>query len=223
MLVCRKNANQALAAARELAGTAVQVIGEIESAGGRLGSAVDLVRVKPGFARNYLLPQGKAAIATKAKVKELEHQKRVITEKLAKELKDLEAVKHKIESIVLEFTAQAGEEGKLFGSITAANIAEQLGEKGIEVDRGFVEVFGGSLEVADTILGEAEAMALPAAFWRERSPSISCPIGRSSASRARMRSTSHSMCFFAAPALTASGLARMNLMSSKPTVPSSQS
>jgi large subunit ribosomal protein L9 len=101
----------------------------------KLGEAGDLVRVKPGFARNYLLPQGKAALATKARVKELEHQKRVISEKQAKELKDLEAVKHKIESVVLEFTAQAGEEGKLFGSITAANIAEQLAEKGIEVDR----------------------------------------------------------------------------------------
>jgi large subunit ribosomal protein L9 len=128
----------------------------------KLGEAGDLVRVKPGFARNYLLPQGKAAVATKAKVKELEHQKRVITEKLAKELKDLEAVKHKIESIVLEFTAQAGEEGKLFGSITAANIAEQLGEKGIEVDRrklGLAEAIKsvGEHKVALKLRGQLEA------------------------------------------------------------------
>jgi large subunit ribosomal protein L9 len=128
----------------------------------KLGEAGDLVRVKPGFARNYLLPQGKAAVATKAKVKELEHQKRVITEKLAKELKDLEAVKHKIESIVLEFTAQAGEEGKLFGSITAANIAEQLGEKGIEIDRrklGLAEAIKsvGEHKVALKLRGQLEA------------------------------------------------------------------
>lgn len=128
----------------------------------KLGEAGDLVRVKPGFARNYLLPQGKAAVATKAKVKELEHQKRVITEKLAKELKDLEAVKHKIESIVLEFTAQAGEEGKLFGSITAANIAEQLGEKGIEIDRrklalGEAIKSVGEHRVALKLRGELEA------------------------------------------------------------------
>ena len=55
----------------------------------RLGEAGDLVSVKPGYARNFLLPQGKAMLATPGRVKELEHQKRVITEKLAKELSDL--------------------------------------------------------------------------------------------------------------------------------------
>ena len=89
----------------------------------RLGEAGDLVSVKPGYARNYLLPQGKARLATAGRVKEIEHQKRVINEKLAKELSDLEAVRSRMAGVVLEFTAQAGEEGKLFGSITSQQIA----------------------------------------------------------------------------------------------------
>ncbi|MDE0885913.1 MAG: 50S ribosomal protein L9 [Myxococcota bacterium] len=101
----------------------------------RLGAAGDVVSVKPGFARNFLLPQGKASLATRGKVKEIEHQKRVITEKLAKEMKDLEALKSRVESLVLEFEAQVGEEGKLFGSVTAQQIAEQLAEKGQSIDR----------------------------------------------------------------------------------------
>jgi large subunit ribosomal protein L9 len=102
---------------------------------GKLGAAGDLVSVKPGYARNYLLPQGKAVVATESRVKELEHQKRVITDRMAKELKDVEALQKRIESISLEFEAQAGEEGKLFGSVTAAQVAEQLAEKGLKIDR----------------------------------------------------------------------------------------
>jgi large subunit ribosomal protein L9 len=101
----------------------------------KLGDAGDLVSVKPGFARNYLVPQGKAMLATAERVHEVEHQKRVITEKLAKELGDLKAVKAKLDGIEIEISAQAGEEGKLFGSVTSQNLAEQLAEKGLEVDR----------------------------------------------------------------------------------------
>jgi len=101
----------------------------------RLGAAGDVVSVKPGYARNYLLPQGKAVLATLGRVKEVEHQQRVISEKLAKEMKDLEALKGQLEAVVLEFEAQAGEEGKLFGSVTAQQLAAQLAEKGQSIDR----------------------------------------------------------------------------------------
>jgi large subunit ribosomal protein L9 len=100
-----------------------------------LGEAGDVVKVKPGYARNYLLPQGKAMLATDQRINQLEHRRRVISEKVAKERGDLEALKLKIEGIALSFTAQAGEEGKLFGSITSAQIAAQLAEKGVEIDR----------------------------------------------------------------------------------------
>lgn len=100
-----------------------------------LGDAGDIVSVKPGFARNFLIPQGKALMATAERVNEVEHKKRVISEKRAKELKDLESVKAKLDGISLEIEAQAGEEGKLFGSVTAQNLAELLAEKGLDVDR----------------------------------------------------------------------------------------
>lgn len=105
-----------------------------------LGEAGDLVHVKPGFARNYLVPQGKAIFASEARIKELEHHQRVVAEKVAKELKDLKAVKAKVESLKLEVKARVGEEGKLFGSVTSANIHELLVGEGIEVDRRRIEL-----------------------------------------------------------------------------------
>ncbi|MGB0620665.1 MAG: 50S ribosomal protein L9 [Myxococcota bacterium] len=105
-----------------------------------LGDAGDIVSVKPGFARNYLIPQGKAMIATAERVNEVEHQKRVINEKLAKELSDLNAVKAKLHDMKLETMAQAGEGGKLFGSVTAANLAELIAAKGLEIDRRKIQL-----------------------------------------------------------------------------------
>jgi large subunit ribosomal protein L9 len=100
-----------------------------------LGEAGDLVSVKPGYARNFLLSQGKADLATEANVKQLEHQKRVVAEKVAKDLKDLRVIADRVRDTVIEVTANAGEDGKLFGSVTTAQIAQLLQEKGIQVDR----------------------------------------------------------------------------------------
>ena len=101
----------------------------------KLGDAGDLISVKPGYARNYLLPQGKAIIATESRIKEIEHHKRVISDKQSKELKDLAAVQRRLQSTRIEVSAQAGEGGKLFGSVTLQHIADLLQEKGVEVDR----------------------------------------------------------------------------------------
>ncbi len=100
-----------------------------------LGEAGDVVGVAPGFARNFLIPQGKAIVASAARVRELEHHRRVVEEKLARELKALESVRKQLESLDLEIPARVGEEGKLFGSVTALQIAEALAQKGYEVDR----------------------------------------------------------------------------------------
>ena len=105
-----------------------------------LGHAGDLVQVKPGFARNFLIPQGKAIAATEASKRELEHQKRVIAERVRREREVLEAERKKFDGVVVEITAQAGEEGKLFGSVTAAQIADTLIERGLEVDRRRIEL-----------------------------------------------------------------------------------
>lgn len=105
-----------------------------------LGDAGDIVSVKPGYARNYLIPQGKAMIATAERVNEVEHQKRVINEKLAKEFSDLKAVKEKLHGMKLETVAQAGEEGKLFGSVTAANLSELIAGQGLEIDKRKIQL-----------------------------------------------------------------------------------
>jgi large subunit ribosomal protein L9 len=100
-----------------------------------LGDAGDVVKVKPGFARNFLIPQGKALPATAARVHEVEHKRRVIAEKRSKELKDLESVKIRLEAVALEIAAQVGEEGKLFGSVTSQQLADLLAQQGIEIER----------------------------------------------------------------------------------------
>jgi len=105
-----------------------------------LGDAGDVVSVKPGFARNYLLPQGKAMPATDANVSELEHHKRVVAERVTRERRAFEAQRDRLQAQRLEFTAQAGEEGKLFGSVTASQIAEELAAKGIEIDRRKIQL-----------------------------------------------------------------------------------
>ena len=105
-----------------------------------LGQAGELVAVKPGFAFNYLIPQGKAIAATEASKRELEHQRRVMTEKVRRELELLEGERKKIDGVVVEISAQAGEEGKLFGSVTVVQIAEKLAEQGLDVDRRRIDL-----------------------------------------------------------------------------------
>jgi large subunit ribosomal protein L9 len=96
--------------------------------------------VRPGFARNYLLPQGKAILATEASIKGLEHHQRVISDKVSREKKALEGEKARIEGLSLEIAVQVGEEGKLFGSVTAVQIAELLEAQGVAVDRRKLEL-----------------------------------------------------------------------------------
>jgi len=101
----------------------------------KLGDAGDVVSVKPGFARNYLIPEGIAMPATSARVNEIEHHRRIIAERQAAQLKDLKAAGNKIREMELSFEAQAGETGKLFGSITSAQISARIKEQGVSVDR----------------------------------------------------------------------------------------
>ena len=105
-----------------------------------IGEAGDLVSVRPGFARNYLIPQGKAVFATDANVQQFEHQRRVIAEQVAKQRSELEKHKARLEGLDLEIRVRAGEEGKLFGSVTAIQIAELLAERGVEIDRRTIEL-----------------------------------------------------------------------------------
>ena len=114
-----------------------------------LGDAGDLVKTKVGYARNYLLPKGKAILATESKIKQLEHNKRVVEEKLAKQLKDLSALRDRLQNLALSFVAKSGEEGKLFGSVTSAHVAALLSEKGFEIDRRKIVLAEPIKEVGD--------------------------------------------------------------------------
>ncbi len=105
-----------------------------------LGTIGDVVTVKAGYARNYLLPQGLASVADSRNVKELEHQKRQLARKLEKVTKDAEGVKVRIEKVTCEFTQRAGEEGKLFGSVTSMDLEAKLQEAGIEIPRKKIQL-----------------------------------------------------------------------------------
>lgn len=101
----------------------------------RLGNAGDVVKVKAGYGRNYLLPQGKAMLATASRVKEVEHKRRVIEEIQKKAIAGYQQVARQLAAVDLTFPMQASAEGKLFGSVTNADIAARIAAAGIEVER----------------------------------------------------------------------------------------
>ncbi len=100
-----------------------------------LGKAGDVVKVADGYGRNYLLPQKKAIQATEKNLKTLEHQKRLIQQKVGKRRTEAERMAQKIENLTCTFYRNVGESGKLFGAITSMDIVTYLKEQGIEVDR----------------------------------------------------------------------------------------
>lgn len=123
-----------------------------------LGKIGDLLKVKPGYARNYLVPRGLAVEANTRNIKELEHHKRQMERKRQRVLQTSEELKARIEKVACVFSHRAGEEGKLFGSVTSADIAEKLAAAGIEIDRKKIQ-----LEEPIKTLGEHQVQVkLPA-------------------------------------------------------------
>ena len=100
-----------------------------------LGNIGDMVKVKPGYARNFLLPQGFAVEASTRNVKEFEHQKRELERKRQRVTEAAELLKTRIEKVDCTIAHRAGEEGKLYGAVTAMEIEEKLVAAGIEIDR----------------------------------------------------------------------------------------
>ncbi len=117
-----------------------------------LGYVNDIVNVKPGYANNYLIPQGYAKAATAAAKKVLAENLKQRAHKDAKILADAQALAEKIANLPLTITVKA-EEGKIFGAVTAADLAEALAAKGVEIDRKAITVEG-----VKTV-GEYEAVA----------------------------------------------------------------
>jgi len=105
-----------------------------------LGDIGEVVDVKPGYARNYLIPQGMAYEATDANQKRFKEERRHIFAKSTRELDRAKAASERIQGQSVSFSVRAGEEGKLFGSVTASDIAEALAEKGVEVDRHLIRL-----------------------------------------------------------------------------------
>lgn len=114
-----------------MANTTVLLREDLEHVGGR----GEIVKVKAGFARNYLLPQGMATLATKGNIKQIEQEREALLKKAAIEKATAEAQKEQMGSIKLSFERKSGEHGHLFGSVTSMDIAEALKEQGYEIDR----------------------------------------------------------------------------------------
>lgn len=119
-----------------------------------LGNIGDLVTVKPGFGRNYLLPSGKAALATKENIAEFEARRADLEKAAAEELKAARARGDLIRGMELVISANAGPEGKLFGSIGTVDISEAFGKVGVEVARSEVRLPEGPIhEVGEYAVG----------------------------------------------------------------------
>lgn len=105
-----------------------------------LGEVGDVVDVKPGYARNYLVPRGFAIRATKSNLARIEEEREHLVAAAEREIEKATALAGEIEGQSLNFPVRAGEEGKLFGSVSTSDIADALAEKGIEIDRRTVQL-----------------------------------------------------------------------------------
>ncbi len=107
-----------------------------------LGGTGEVVNVRPGYARNYLLPKGFAYEATKANVRQLEEERRREEQKAKRDYLEAGRRAAQLEGVSLTFHAKAGEESKLFGSITTSDIADRLGEQQIDfaIDRRQIDL-----------------------------------------------------------------------------------
>lgn len=114
-----------------MANTNVLLREDVENLGGR----GEIVKVRSGYARNYLLPQGLATMATKGNIKQVEQERAALLRKAAHEKSTAQAQADQMGNISLSFERRAGENGALFGSVTSMDIAEALKAKGYEIDR----------------------------------------------------------------------------------------
>ena len=101
----------------------------------KIGRKGELLEVKEGYARNYLIPNGLAMEATGGTMKQFEEEKKSNDRRKAKEKEEAQALAARLKAVALSLKHKAGEEGRLFGSITSAEIAEALKAKGFEIDK----------------------------------------------------------------------------------------
>lgn len=105
-----------------------------------LGNVGDIVKVKDGYGRNFLVPRGMAVIADQGNRRRMEHQKRTAAAQRAAAMADAEALLAKINETPITIAVSTGEEGKLFGSVTNRDIADKLAEAGVAIDRRSIAI-----------------------------------------------------------------------------------
>lgn len=114
-----------------------------------LGGRGEIVKVKAGYARNFLLPRGLATLATKGNIKQVEQEREFLLKKAAHEKSTAEAQAEQMKDIRLEFERKAGESGTLFGSVTSMDITDALNAKGYEIDRRKINLKDSIKEIGD--------------------------------------------------------------------------
>ncbi len=105
-----------------------------------LGKGGELVEVKPGYGRNFLIPRGMAVLANPKNIREVEHQKAVAAAKAAKLRASAEAIAKRLSDTPLSFKRKVGEQDKLYGSVTAMDVAEALAGRGVQIDRRAIDM-----------------------------------------------------------------------------------
>ncbi|SFK65529.1 LSU ribosomal protein L9P [Nitrosomonas aestuarii] len=112
----------------------------------KLGRLGDIVNVKSGYARNYLIPQGKAHRATENAIAEFETKRAELEQKQADTQASAQAMAGKLEGLMLQITQKTSNDGKLFGSVTNANIADALSEQGFVIEKSMIRMPHGQLK-----------------------------------------------------------------------------
>ncbi|MBT0964180.1 50S ribosomal protein L9 [Denitromonas iodatirespirans] len=113
---------------------------------GKLGGLGDVVKVKDGYARNFLIPQGKAKRATDANMAEFEARRAELEALQGEKLAAAQSLAEKLESLMVQITRKAGMDGRLFGSVTNADVAEALAAQGFEIERSAIRMPDGPLK-----------------------------------------------------------------------------
>ncbi len=106
----------------------------------KLGSAGDVVEVKAGFARNYLFPRNLAVRADSSQMKRLEHERKILRDKREKHLKQAKQLAARVDKASCTISVSVGEEDKIFGSVTAMDIAAALAKEGVEIDKKHIHL-----------------------------------------------------------------------------------
>jgi large subunit ribosomal protein L9 len=106
----------------------------------KLGTMGETVQVAPGYGRNYLIPQGKAVLATSKNFKELEHQRKLILRKAELIRKDAESFAEKFRGLTITLARKVVEEDKIYGSVSVSDISQALKEAGVEIERKLIKL-----------------------------------------------------------------------------------